>query len=47
LFSAVWVLAYPLSIINCGLTLIYLVLRKIKDDENLLERQEADESTSP
>jgi hypothetical protein len=47
LFSAVWVLAYPLSIINSGLTLTYLVLRKIKDDENLLERYQANESTSP
>lgn len=33
LFSAVWVLAYPLAIINSGLALTYLLLRKIKDEE--------------
>jgi hypothetical protein len=47
LFAAVWVVAYPLAIINSGLTLTYLVLRRIKDGENLLERYQADESTSP
>jgi hypothetical protein len=46
LFSAAWILAYPLSIINSGLTLTYLVLRKIKDNENLLEKYHADESNA-
>ncbi|MDZ7362815.1 MAG: hypothetical protein ONB46_19125 [candidate division KSB1 bacterium] len=47
LFSAAWVLAYPLAIINSGLALTYLVLRRIKDGENFLERCQADESTPP
>jgi hypothetical protein len=33
------VLSYGLSIISTGQTLIYIVLRKKKDDENLLERK--------
>jgi hypothetical protein len=47
LFSALWVLAYPLAILNSGLTVSYLILRKFNDDENLLERYQTDESTSP
>jgi len=47
LFSAAWVLAYPLAVINSGLALTYLVLRRIKDGENFLERYQADESTPP
>jgi hypothetical protein len=47
LFSAAWVLAYPLAVINGGLALTYLVLRRIKDGENFLERCQADESTPP
>jgi hypothetical protein len=58
LFSAVWVFAYPLAIINGGLTLTYLRLRQIIDSEkpfsgdksfsgeNPLERCQADEPTS-
>ncbi|GEM_PF-505813 len=47
LFSAAWVLAYPLAVVNSGLALTYLVLRRIKDGENFLERCQADESTPP
>jgi hypothetical protein len=47
LFAAVWILAYPLAIINSGLAQTYLVLRRIKDGENFLERYQADESTAP
>jgi hypothetical protein len=47
MFSAFYVLAYPLAIINSGLTLTYLVLRRIKDGDNFLERYQADESTAP
>jgi len=59
LFTAVWVLAYPLAIINSGLAVTYLLLRQATEGEtpfsgeknfsgeNSLERYEADEPTSP
>ncbi len=56
LFTAVWVWAYPLAIINSGLAVTYLLLREGKtpfsggknfSGENSLERYQADESTSP
>jgi hypothetical protein len=59
LFTAVWVLAYPLAIINSGLTATYLLLRQVTEGdapfsgekkisgENSLERYQADESTPP
>lgn len=46
-FSAVWVLAYPLAIINYGLASVSLLLRKPNDTEKFLERHQADEPTSP
>lgn len=53
LFAAVWIVAYPLAIINSGLTQAYLALRRHKDGEkamtgeNFLERYQVDESTAP
>jgi hypothetical protein len=59
LFTAVWGLAYPLAIINSGLAVTYLLLRKFTEGEtsfggeknfsgeNSLERYQADEPTSP
>lgn len=44
------VIAYGLATVNVGTTLSYLVLRKKKDDENLLERkdlEEEEEAESP
>ena len=38
-----WVISYALSTFTTGNTLLYLVLRKFKDDENLLEREDAEE----
>jgi len=38
-----WVLSYGLSTFTTGNTISYLVLRKFKDDENLLEREDAEE----
>ncbi len=38
-----WVISYGLSTFTTGNTLLYLVLRKYKDDENLLEREDAEE----
>ncbi len=38
-----WVVSYGLSTFNVGNTLIFIVLRKKKDDENLLERKEREE----
>ena len=43
LFIGGWIVSYGLSTFNVGNTLIYLVLRKIKDDENLLEREDMEE----
>ncbi|MFQ5863695.1 MAG: hypothetical protein ACE5IW_00540 [bacterium] len=36
----VWVLSYLIATFNTGTMITYLVLRKLKDDENLLERQD-------
>jgi hypothetical protein len=59
LFTAVWVLAYPLAIINSGLAVTYLLLRQATEGEtpfsseknfsgeNSLERYQANEPTSP
>ncbi|MGH7599805.1 MAG: hypothetical protein ACREOI_25910 [bacterium] len=59
LFTAVWVLAYPLAIINSGLAATFLLLRQALEGErpfggeknfngeNSLERYQADEPTSP
>jgi len=38
-----WVVSYSLATFNAGQTLIYLVLRKIKDKDNLLERKDKEE----
>lgn len=38
-----YVLSYPLAVFNTGHTLTFLVLKKIKDDENLLERKDREE----
>jgi len=38
-----FVISYGLSIWSAGQTLIYLILRKRKDDENLLEREDEEE----
>lgn len=37
------IVAYPLAIFNAGNGIIFLVLKKIKDDENLLERKDREE----
>jgi hypothetical protein len=39
------ILAYPLAIFNTGSTLLFLALKKKKDDENLLERKDKEEET--
>ncbi|MBN1779517.1 hypothetical protein JW948_00135 [bacterium] len=38
-----YVLCYPLAILNTGHVLAFLVIKKIKDDENLLERKDREE----
>ncbi len=38
-----WVLAYGLSTFAVGNTLLYTVIRNIKDDDNILERKDAEE----
>ncbi len=43
LFIIGFVVSYGLSAFNAGSTLTYIVLRKIKDDENLLERTDKEE----
>lgn len=40
---AAYVFSYLLATFNVGNTLIFLVLKKIKDDENLLERKDKEE----
>ncbi len=42
---ALAVAAYPLAILNSGLCILFLVLKKKKDDENLLERKDKEEET--
>lgn len=41
------VLSYPAAVGSVGQTLIYIILRKKKDDENLLERKEEVEEEKP
>ncbi|NOY59629.1 MAG: hypothetical protein GXO75_11985 [Calditrichaeota bacterium] len=43
LFIAGWVLSYGLATFASGNTVFYIVLRKIKDNENLLERKDKEE----
>jgi hypothetical protein len=44
--AGAWVVSYGLSTFNVGNTIIYVVLRKKKDDENLLERKEREEQVA-
>ncbi len=39
------VVSYPLAMLNVGNTLLFMVLKKKKDDENLLERKDKEEET--
>jgi hypothetical protein len=39
------VVSYPLAAFNVGNTLLFMVLKKKKDDENLLERKDKEEET--
>ena len=43
LFIAAWVLSYLLSTFTAGNMVSYLVIRQIKDGENLLERVDREE----
>jgi hypothetical protein len=43
LFIGLWVLSYGLSTFSIGNTVLYIALRKQKDDENLLERKDKEE----
>ena len=43
LFVAAWILSYALSTFTVGNTLTYLILRKNKDGENLLQRKDREE----
>lgn len=43
LFIGGWVISLALSSLNVGHTLFFLALRKIKDEENLLERKDKEE----
>ena len=38
-----FILSYPLAIFNAGNSIIFLILKKVKDDENLLERKDKEE----
>ena len=38
-----YVISYPLALLNTGQTLCFLAIKKIKDDENLLERKDREE----
>ncbi|HHS14328.1 MAG TPA: hypothetical protein ENN03_11265 [bacterium] len=44
LLITLFIAAYPLAVFNSGQTLIFLVLKNKKDDENLLERKDQEES---
>jgi hypothetical protein len=37
------ILSYPLSIVSCGYTILYVTLRKKNTDENMLEVEEEEE----
>ncbi len=43
LFVGIAVLSYGLAALNTGNTLLFIILRKMKDDYNLLERKDAEE----
>lgn len=43
LFIGAWVLSYGISTFMAGNTLAFMVLKQIKDEENLLERKDAEE----
>ncbi len=45
LFVGAWVLSYGISAFTAGNTLAFMVLKKVKDEENLLERKDAEEET--
>jgi hypothetical protein len=42
-FIGAFILSYPLAIFNVGQGIIFLILKKKKDDENLLERKDREE----
>jgi hypothetical protein len=42
---ALTVAAYPIAVLNSGLCILFLVLKKKKDDENLLERKDREEES--
>lgn len=43
LFMAGWIVSYGLSTFTVGNTVLYIIIRKHKDDENLLERKDKEE----
>ncbi len=45
LFAAGWAVSYALATFSSGNTLLFLVIKKHKDDENLLERKDAEEES--
>jgi hypothetical protein len=45
LFIGGWVLSYGFATFSAGNTLLFMAIKKHKDDENLLERQDAEEET--
>jgi hypothetical protein len=44
-FIGMTILSYPLAIFNSGTCILFLILKKKKDDENLLERKDKEEET--
>ena len=42
-----YLISFPLALFNTGQTLCFLVIKKIKDDENLLERKDREEEEEP
>jgi adenylate kinase len=42
-FIGGYLISYPIAIFNSGNSIIFLILKKIKDDENLLERKDREE----
>ena len=45
LIMAGWIASYGTAVVEVGNTLAYIILRKKKDDENLLERLDKEEKT--
>ncbi|MBN1895323.1 hypothetical protein JW906_12550 [bacterium] len=43
LLIGAFIFCYPLAVFNAGNTLLFLILKKKKDDENLLERKDKEE----